>query len=130
MFFLFLINWLSNTSENDFFYITSLIGASQFPLSILILNNNNMDSHQKCQRFTIKIPACNIDSHPCKSFEHVMSSKIWEHLNKHHIITKKHGFCGGMSCEAQLIESINYWSQLLHNSPGQIDVILLDIYIN
>ena len=64
---------------------------------------------------------------PCKLFEHIISSKIWEHLNHHNIITsKQHGFRGGMSCETQLIESIHDWSQLLDKGPGQVDVILLD----
>ena len=37
---------------------------------------------------------------PCKLFEHIIVSKIWDHLNKHNIITnKQHGFRKGMSCE-------------------------------
>ena len=47
---------------------------------------------------------------PCKLFEHIIVSKIWDHLNKHNIITnKQHGFRKGMSCETQLIEALHDW---------------------
>lgn len=64
---------------------------------------------------------------PCKIMEHCVVSRIWEHLNHHHVITtKQHGFRNGMSCETQLIEAMNDWTTTLNKGKGQIDVILLD----
>ena len=64
---------------------------------------------------------------PCKLFEHIIVSKIWDHLNKHNIITnRQHGFRKGMSCEKQLIEALHDWTNIMNQGQGQIDVILLD----
>ena len=64
---------------------------------------------------------------PCKLFEHIIVSKIWDHLNKHNIITnRQHGFRKGMSCETQLIEALHDWTEIMNQGQGQIDVILLD----
>ena len=64
---------------------------------------------------------------PCKLFEHIIVSKIWDHLNKHNIITnKQHGFRKGMSCETQLIEALHDCTEIMNQGQGQIDVILLD----
>ena len=63
---------------------------------------------------------------PCKLFEHIIVSKIWDHLNKHNIITnRQHGFRKGMSCETQLIEALHDWTEIMNQGQGQIDVILL-----
>ncbi|KAJ8047921.1 hypothetical protein HOLleu_00040 [Holothuria leucospilota] len=59
--------------------------------------------------------------------EHCVVSRIWEHLNHHHVITtEEHGFRNGMSCETQLTEAMNDWTSTLNKRKGQIDVILLD----
>ena len=64
---------------------------------------------------------------PCKIFEHILVSQIWNHLNKYDIITsKQHGFRKGMSCETQLVEAIHDWTTILNKGQGQVDVILLD----
>ena len=64
---------------------------------------------------------------PCKLFEHIIVSKIWDHLNKHNIITnRQHGFRKGMSCETQLIEALHDWTEIMNKGQSQIDVILLD----
>ena len=64
---------------------------------------------------------------PCKIFEHVIVSKIWEHLNEHMIVTsKQHGFRSGMSCETQLIEALFDWTSVLNKGQGQVDVAVLD----
>ena len=64
---------------------------------------------------------------PCKLFEHIIVSKIWDHLNKHNIITnRQHGFRKGMSCETQLIEALHDWTEIMNQGQDQIDVILLD----
>ena len=64
---------------------------------------------------------------PCKLFQHIIVSKIWDHLNKHNIITnRQHGFRKGMSCETQLIEALHDWTEIMNQGQGQIDVILLD----
>ena len=62
---------------------------------------------------------------PCKLFEHIIVSKIWDHLNKHNIITnRQHGFRKGMSCETQLI--VHDGTKIMNQGQGQIHVILLD----
>lgn len=64
---------------------------------------------------------------PCKLMEHILVSKIWEHYNKHHVITSnQHGFRSGMSCETQLIEALHDWTSVLNKGQGQVDVIVLD----
>ena len=68
-----------------------------------------------------------LTSIPCKIFEHIIVSQIWNHLNKYHIITsKQHGFRAGMSCETQLIEAIDEWASIMNKGSSQIDVIVLD----
>ena len=56
---------------------------------------------------------------PCKIFEHILVSQIWNHLNKYDIITsKQHGFRKGMSCETQLVEAIHDWTTILNKGQG------------
>ena len=64
---------------------------------------------------------------PCKLFEHILVSQIWDHLHKHNIITSnQHVFRKSMSCETQLIQATFDWTTILNKGQGQIDVILLD----
>jgi hypothetical protein len=64
---------------------------------------------------------------PCKLFEHIIVSKVWEHLNAHNIITsKQHGFRSGMSCETQLVEALDDWTTAMNKGQSQIDAIVLD----
>ena len=64
---------------------------------------------------------------PCKLYEHIIVSQIWQHLNKYNIITsKQHGFRSGMSCETQLIEVLEDWTSAMNQGSAQIDVIVLD----
>ena len=54
-------------------------------------------------------------------------SKVWEHYNRHSIITsKQHGFRWGMSCETQLLEAIQDWTEIMDKGQRQVDIILLD----
>lgn len=64
---------------------------------------------------------------PCKLFEHIVVSKIWEHLNKHGVITsQQHGFRTGLSCETQLIEALHDWTSVMNEGSSQVDAIVLD----
>ena len=64
---------------------------------------------------------------PCKLFEHIIVSQIWAHLNEHNIITSnQHGFRAGMSCETQLIEVLEDWTNVMNKGSGQVDAIVLD----
>ena len=59
--------------------------------------------------------------------EHIIVSNIWKHLYKHDIILHfQHGFQSGLSCESQLIETVNDWMMALDNKT-QTDAILLDL---
>ena len=62
----------------------------------------------------------------CKVIEHIIVSNIWKHLHKHDITLHfQHGFQSGLSCESQLIDTVNDWLTALDNKT-QIDAILLD----
>ena len=62
---------------------------------------------------------------PCNIMEHCMVSSIWSHLNKNNIMTsKQHGFRTDMSCDTQLKEATDDWTNTLSKGKGQIDVIL------
>lgn len=64
---------------------------------------------------------------PCKTLEHIIVSKVWEHLNKHDIITKiQHGFRSGLSCTTQLIGAVDDWTSELNLGGSQVDVMVLD----
>jgi hypothetical protein len=64
---------------------------------------------------------------PCKLLEHIIVSKVWEHLNKYDIISKvQHGFRSGLSCTTQLIGAIDDWAKELNIGESQMDVIVLD----
>ena len=59
----------------------------------------------------------------CKALEHVISTNIHSHLNRHDIlIDQQRGFRSGRSCETQLIGTINDYAETLNHS-GQIDAI-------
>ena len=48
----------------------------------------------------------------CKSLEHIIVSKIMQHLSEHKILVEsQHGFRSGRSCETQLV-------QFIQESPG------------
>ena len=43
----------------------------------------------------------------CKTFEHILASKIVQHLSEHGILVEsQHGFRSGRSCETQLVQFI------------------------
>ena len=58
--------------------------------------------------------------------EHVITRQIHQHLERHGILhPNQHGFRKGLSCEAQLISTIQDWASDA-NSKNQTDVVLLD----
>ena len=62
----------------------------------------------------------------CKLLEHIVSSKIHDHLNTYTILhDSQHGFRSGRSCDSQLVYTIN---DLASNLDNRIitDVIILD----
>ena len=62
----------------------------------------------------------------CKLMEHVVYSQMGSHLDNHDILHQnQHGFRKGLSCETQLVGTIQDWASSI-NSKGQTDVILLD----
>ena len=54
-----------------------------------------------------------------------MCSSIYAHLEANKILSDVHGFRKKRSCETQLIITDDF-AQILNNSGGQADVILLD----
>jgi hypothetical protein len=62
----------------------------------------------------------------CKIMEHIVLSHTAKHLARNNIIIDaQHGFHEKMSCETQLIQATQDWSEVL-NRGGQSDVLLLD----
>ena len=62
----------------------------------------------------------------CKLLEHIIHSNIMDHFDKFEVLNNsQHGFRQKRSCETQLINTINEFSNCLNNK-GQIDAILLD----
>ena len=62
----------------------------------------------------------------CKLLEHIIFSNIMDHFDHHNFLNdSQHGFRHRRSCETQLINTINDFSNCL-NERGQIDAILLD----
>ena len=62
----------------------------------------------------------------CKILEHIIYSRIINHLDKHNVLcSHQHGFRKNRSCETQLIGLIDDFSKGLDNNH-QIDAILLD----
>ena len=63
----------------------------------------------------------------CKILEHIVSSSIYAHLEENKILSDvQHGFRKKRSCETQLIITIDDFAQIINNTGGQADVILLD----
>ena len=62
----------------------------------------------------------------CKLLEHIVTSNIMTHMEKHKILTDtQHGFRRNRSCETQLIITINDIAKSIDNKK-QTDIILLD----
>ena len=67
-----------------------------------------------------------LTSVPSKIMEHIISSQIMQHMEKHGILCdNQHGFRKYRSCESQLITTINEISKNMDNG-NQTDLILLD----
>ena len=62
----------------------------------------------------------------CKVMEHIIASKLTQHLNQHNILYDlQHGFRDRRSCETQLIQLVeNLGRQLVKGK--QVDIVLLD----
>ena len=58
---------------------------------------------------------------PCKLLEHIVFSNIMGHLDQYNLLSDKHAFRKGHSCETQLI---NDWTKIL-DKKGQIDTCTL-----
>ena len=53
----------------------------------------------------------------CKTLEHIISSNIYSHLNKHNVLAdQQHGFRSRRSCETQLIETIDDFATTLRTN--------------
>ena len=62
----------------------------------------------------------------CKLLEHIVHSNVMDHLDNYNYLNNaQHGFRQRRSCETQLINTINDFSNCL-NQKGQLDAILLD----
>ena len=62
----------------------------------------------------------------CKILEHIVLSHVSKHLSSNNIIIdNQHGFREKRSCETQLTDAVQDWSECLNRS-GQTDVLLLD----
>ena len=62
----------------------------------------------------------------CKTLEHIVSSTIMKHMDRHSILTDaQHGFRKRRSCETQLLLTIQDLASTI-DVMGQTDVILLD----
>lgn len=62
----------------------------------------------------------------CKVMEHVVLSHVSKHLADNDVlIDKQHGFREKLSCETQLVEAVDDWSQAI-NEKRQTDVLFLD----
>ena len=58
--------------------------------------------------------------------EHIIDSKIMNHLNEHNILSEfQHGFREKRSCETQLLLTVDDFAKVL-NQGGQVDSVLLD----
>ena len=69
----------------------------------------------------------------CKTLEHILVSKIMQHLSEHDIhvlVGSQHGFRSGRSCETQLVQFIHDLRESLdgaHNrGHKQTDLIIMD----
>ena len=68
----------------------------------------------------------------CKTLEHLLVSKIMQHLSEHDILVEsQHGFRSGRSCETQLVQFIHDLRENLdgaHNrGHKQTDFIIMDV---
>ena len=62
----------------------------------------------------------------CKVMEHIVCSQIGRHFDDNNILhPNQHGFRKRLSCETQLISSIQDWASSI-DSKRQTDIILLD----
>ena len=62
----------------------------------------------------------------CKLIEHIICKHILTHLEDHKILTDlQHGFRSGISCETQLVTTLQDLAQM-HNKKG-IDIVILDL---
>ena len=62
----------------------------------------------------------------CKIMEHIVCSQIGQHLDSNNILhPNQHGFRKRLSCETQLVSSIQDWASSI-NLKRQTDVLLLD----
>ena len=62
----------------------------------------------------------------CKILEHIISTSIHKHLEKHNILTdRQHGFRSRRSCETSLLTTIHDLTSTLEKNH-QIDLLLLD----
>ena len=67
-----------------------------------------------------------LTSIPCKILEHIISTSIHKHLEKHNILTdRQHGFRSRRSCETSLLTTIHHLTSTLEKNH-QIDLLLLD----
>ena len=58
--------------------------------------------------------------------EHIIKKEITAHLTEHRIVTEaQYGFRKGRSCQLQLLESIDQWSEAIDQNK-MVDTIFLD----
>ena len=62
----------------------------------------------------------------CKVMEHIVLSNLNKHLSDNNILSPlQHGFRANLSCETQLVLTLNDWTTIV-NQHGQVDTLLLD----
>jgi hypothetical protein len=60
----------------------------------------------------------------CKMMESIIRDKVMEHMEGY-ICPEQHGFLPGRSCTTQLLDSLNLWTEWIHEKNA-VDVIYLD----
>ena len=67
-----------------------------------------------------------LTSQVCKVMERILKVHIVEHLETHNVISEQqHGFTKGRSCQTNLLESLEDWTDILDEGKG-LDIIYLD----
>ncbi|CAM1307199.1 ARSA (predicted) [Pycnogonum litorale] len=62
----------------------------------------------------------------CKVMEKIVREEVMKHLQTNDLISKhQHGFVKGRSCNTQLLEAMDTWTELL-DSGSSVDVIYMD----
>ena len=65
-------------------------------------------------------------SHICKVMERIIKSRIMSHLQESNLLTRhQHGFINKKSCQSNLLEALEYWTEAMDKRQG-LDILYLD----